>query len=98
MARRSKTTNGEALIDVVALLPWWAGVVLAGLSYLLLHAIAAQPVAAGATPGQVGAMVTQTLFKTLASFGQFVAPLVCLAGAGVSAWCVFQPIMDGISG
>jgi restriction system protein len=86
MARRSKTTNAEALIDVVALLPWWAGVALAFLSYVFVHSIAAHPVAATAAPGQAGAMVTQTLFKLLAGFGQVVVPLVCLAGAGVSAW------------
>jgi restriction system protein len=27
-------------MDIVALLPWWAGVVLALLSYLLLHGVA----------------------------------------------------------
>jgi restriction system protein len=31
-------------------------------------------------------MVTQTLLKTLASFGQYILPLICLAGAGISAW------------
>src|SRR3989442_1365710 len=86
MARRSKTTNAEALIDLVALLPWWAGVALAFLSYVILHSIASQPVATTVVPGQVGAMVSQTLFRSLAAFGQVVAPIVCLAGAGVSAW------------
>jgi restriction system protein len=31
-------------------------------------------------------MVTQTVWKTLASFGQYILPVICLAGAGVSAW------------
>jgi restriction system protein len=86
MARRSKTTNAEALIDLVALLPWWAGVARAFLSYVILHSIASQPVATTVAPGQVGAMVSQTLVRSLAAFGQVVAPIVCLAGAGVSAW------------
>ncbi len=38
MARRNKTT----LVDLVALMPWWAGVVLAILSYALLHYVASQ--------------------------------------------------------
>lgn len=86
MARRSKTTNAEALIDLVALLPWWAGVALAFLSYVILHSIASQPVATTIAPGQVGAMVSQNLFRSLAAFGQVVVPIVCLAGAGASAW------------
>jgi restriction system protein len=85
VARRSKTSNAEALIDLVALLPWWAGVALAFLSYVILHSIS-QPVATTIAPGQVGAMVSHNLFKSLAAFGQVVLPIVCLAGAGVSAW------------
>ena len=73
-------------MDLVALLPWWAGVILAGLSYLLLHRIASQQIAASIQPGQVGAMVTQTLWKSLASVGQYLLPLLCLAGASMSAW------------
>jgi len=34
----------------------------------------------------VGAMVTQTLWKTLASVGQYILPILCLGGAGMSAW------------
>ena len=58
-------------MDLVAMLPWWVGVVLALVSYLLLHSAASQQVVATAQPGQVGAMVTQTLWKTLASVGQY---------------------------
>ncbi len=85
MARRKKTSPAGALLDVVALLPWWAGATLALVSYLLLHIVASQP-AAAALPGQMGAMVVQTLWKTLAGFGQYLLPLICLAGAGISAW------------
>lgn len=73
-------------MDLVAMLPWWAGVVLALVSYLLLHGVASQQVLAAAQPGQIGAMVTQTLWKTLASFGQYIVPVICLGGAGMSAW------------
>ena len=31
-------------------------------------------------------MVTQTLWKTLASVGQYILPILCLGGAGMSAW------------
>lgn len=86
MARRKKTSPAEDLIELVAMLPWWAGVALALLSYLLLHQVAAQPLTAPAQPGQASAMVTQGLWKGLASAGQYVLPIICLAAAGMSAW------------
>jgi len=86
MARRGKTSPAEDIMDLVAMLPWWVGVMLALVSYLLLHSVASQQVVATAQPGQVGAMVTQTLWKTLAGVGQYILPLLCLAGAGMSAW------------
>lgn len=86
MARRQKTSPAEDLVALVAMLPWWLGVALAIVIYLALHRVAGQPVTAAVQPGQVGAVVTQTLWKTLASFGQYILPLICLAGAGISAW------------
>lgn len=86
MARRKKTSPAEDLMDLVAMLPWWAGVALAVLLYLLLHRVANQEVVTAVKPGEMGTMVTQTLWKTLATFGQYLLPLICLAGAGISAW------------
>lgn len=86
MARRSRTSPTEDLTDLVAMLPWWAGVVLAAISYFALHRIASQEVIAAVKPGEMGTMVAQTLWKTLASFGQYLLPLICVAGAGMSAW------------
>ena len=86
MARRKKTSPAEDLMDLVAMLPWWAGLGLALVSYLLLHGVASQSVVAATQPGQMGAMLTQTLWKTFASVGQYVLPIICVAGAGMSAW------------
>jgi restriction system protein len=86
MARRKKTSPAEDVMDLVAMLPWWAGVAISLVIYLLLHRLASQPVAVATRPGQMGAMVTQTLWKTLAGFGQYLLPVLCLAGAGMSAW------------
>lgn len=86
MARRKKSSPAEDLMDLVAILPWWAGVALAVLLYFVLHRVAGQEVVAAVKPGELGAMVTQTLWKTLASFGQYLLPLICFAGAGISAW------------
>lgn len=86
MTRRKKTSPAEDLMDLVAMLPWWAGIGLAVVSYLLLHGVASQSVVAATQPGQMGTMLTQTLWKTFASVGQYVLPIICLAGAGMSAW------------
>lgn len=86
MARRNKTSPAEDMIDIVSRLPWWAGVALAAVIYLMLHRVASQQAVTAVQPGQIGDIVTQTLWKTLAGFGQYILPFVCLAGAAVSAW------------
>lgn len=85
MARR-KTSPAEDVMDLVAMLPWWVGVLLAALAYFALHHVAMQPTTATVQPGQIGAMVTQTLWRKLASIGQYVLPVLCLAGSAMSAW------------
>lgn len=85
MARRNRSSPAGDFIELVAKLPWWAGVALAVLSYVLLHKLAVQPLAA-TRPGSVSAMVPQSVWKGLANFGQYVVPILCLAGAAVSAW------------
>jgi restriction system protein len=85
MARRKKSGPAEDLVELVAMLPWWAGVALALVSYLLLHQIAAQPLTVNAQPGHAS-MAVQGLWKGLASAGQYILPIICLVAAGVSAW------------
>jgi restriction system protein len=85
MARRKRSSPVGDFIDLVAKLPWWAGVALAVLSYVLLHKLAVQPLVA-TRPGWVSAMVPQSVWKGLANVGQYIVPILCLAGAGVSAW------------
>lgn len=86
MARRKRTSTADDLLELVAMLPWWAGVLLALVSYFVLHNIASQPVVAPTQPGQMGAMVTQSIWKSLATAGQYLLPFICLLGAGTSAW------------
>lgn len=73
-------------MQVVAMFPWWVGVILAALSYVILHRFANQPTTSSVQLSQLGSMVTQTMWRTLAAVGQYAIPAVCLAGAGVSAW------------
>jgi restriction system protein len=86
MARTKKTSPAEDLLVLIALLPWWAGVGLAILCYGVLHALAAPVTAPIAQPGQMGQYVARMLFKSLAYYGQFIVPVICLAGAALSAW------------
>jgi len=86
MARKMKSSPLEDLVELVALMPWWAGCVLALVSYLWLHGVATQGVLAPIAPGQLGSVVTQTIWKTLAMFGQYVLPLLCLIGGAMSAY------------
>ena len=73
-------------MERVATLPWWVGVALAPILYVLLHQVSAIQFTSTAQPGQVGALLIQTVLKTAAGFGQYILPLLCLAGAGMSAW------------
>ncbi|OGB32541.1 MAG: restriction endonuclease [Burkholderiales bacterium RIFCSPLOWO2_02_FULL_66_35] len=86
MARRKKTSTADDLLELVAMLPWWAGVLLAVGSYFALHNIASQPLVAPTQPGQMGAMVTQSIWKSLATIGQYFVPFICLLGAVTSTW------------
>jgi restriction system protein len=87
MARYRRSSVFDDLLDLVALMPWWAGVGLAIISYFVLHAVAA-PSATPPTlqPGQLGQFVAGMLGKSLAYYGQYLLPLICLGGAAMSAW------------
>lgn len=86
MARMKKTSPAEDLLALIALLPWWVGLGLAIFSYRILHVLAA-PIAAPIAPsGQMGQYVAQMMGNTLAYYGQFIVPVICLAGAALSAW------------
>ena len=86
MARRKKTSTADDLLELVAILPWWAGVLLALVNYFVLHSIASQPVVALTQPVQMGAMAAQSIWKSLATVGQYFVPFICLLGAVTSAW------------
>lgn len=86
MARRKKTTPFEDIIEIVAMLPWWVGVLLALAFYVWLHHVAAQPVMALTDPKQMGAFLGGQLWRTFATLLQYVIPIACLIGAGFSAY------------
>ena len=81
MARKRKSSALEDVADLVAMLPWWAGVGLALISYVFLHRLAQPPSLTGLTPGQMSAVVVGSVSSGIAMIGQFLVPLVCLFGA-----------------
>ena len=86
MARRKKTSPFEDLIDLVALLPWWACIALAVVSYLALSALARPVAITNVQPGAIAQVATQAIWKAFAYAGQIVVPMACLIAAGVSAY------------
>ena len=85
MARRGRKTNGDEVIEPIALLPWWAALLLALASYWVFHALARLPPVALARPDQFTPAMIRSVVVAVALVLQFVAPIVCLAAALVSA-------------
>lgn len=87
MARRKKSSFFEDIVDLVAVFPWWVGVGLALIAYLWLHHVASQPVAPAPTDlKQMGNFVGAQFWHAIASFLQYIIPIACLFGAGISAY------------
>ncbi len=84
MSRRHQPNAGQGLLRLVALLPWWAGVALAVISYVLLHHVATTTSIPMPQPGQVGATVAFSVWKSLAGVAQYLLPTIFLVGAAVS--------------
>ncbi|WP_419610390.1 restriction endonuclease [Thiolapillus sp.] len=83
MAKRKSTF--EDLVELVALMPWWTGVVLAVISYVLIHSFATQPVTTAAGANNLSQVAVAGLSHGIAVLGQYFVPAVFLVGALVSA-------------
>ena len=87
MARRRKNDSSmDAVVELVSLMPWWLGVLLAVAAYLGLHALAVSPMPVVTGTGQMGAVMQGSLWRGLAMVGQYLLPMLCLVGAGTSAF------------
>ena len=78
---RKKQSPAEDVMELVAMLPWWVGVLLAIVSYLVLHQMSATTKAVSLQPGQIGNFVSRSMVAMLAFYGQFIVPVLCLFGA-----------------
>jgi restriction system protein len=84
MSRKSKTSPIADVIDVIAMLPWWAGVAIAVVGYLVLHRLATPAAISAVQPGQMGNLIAQSMVTAFAYAGQYLVPLVGLIGAAIS--------------
>jgi restriction system protein len=103
MARNKKQGAFEDMIGIAAMLPWWAGALLALITYFVLHHYATADVAQSTSVAQLGANITHQICKTLAMFGQYLLPLAFVIGAGISAYgkhkraALFTVVQEGTS-
>jgi restriction system protein len=72
-------------MDLLASVPWWVGLTLAPVLYFLLHGLASKPIAITTQPGAIAPQTIGAVAQALAIAGQYILPLMCLAGALVSA-------------
>lgn len=83
MARRNEGT-AELLVTLVSQFPWWIGLILALVTYVLLHSYAQIDIAVAHVPTDAGAVIHSQLLKTMASIGQYFLPVLFLFGALLS--------------
>jgi restriction system protein len=86
VARKKQAGFAEDIVNMVSAMPWWAGLGLAPVSYLLIHPFSQAPAPAALQPGQIGSMAVQSMVAAGAGVLQYVIPVLCLLGAGLSAW------------
>jgi len=83
MTRRNQGLFDD-LVGIISKFPWWVGVVLAIVAYLVLHSFATTEIGAKANPQNIGAVVSTQIFRTVAIIGQYLLPGAILIGAAVS--------------
>ena len=66
--------------------PWWAGVLLAISSYLLLHRYAVREISPPTDLLQLGHFISRESLVTLAGYGQYILPAAFLAGSILSVF------------
>ena len=82
--RRERKGAAEDLLAIAARLPWWASLVIAAVTFVVLHRIAGQDVGTATSTTDIGAVAARGLFQALANIGQYIVPLIFTVGAVVS--------------
>lgn len=88
MPRRRRTSIGEDLIEAFALLPWWACLALAVVSYFFFGWLAGRPLPPP-DPARLQNIMVPAVTCGWATVGQFALPIICIAAAilsGATRW------------
>ncbi len=72
-----KTSTLDDLLYLASKLPWWSSLILAVASGVYLHGVATTPTVITSN----NSMLLQTMFKPLATIGQFLLPVIFVIGA-----------------
>jgi len=76
-----KTSTLDDLLYLASKLPWWSSPILAVASGVYLHSVATAPAVITSDIQHLDSMMLHTAFKTLATIGQFLLPLIFVMGA-----------------
>ena len=98
MARKQKTSPFEDVVAIVSLLPWWVCLVLAVVSYFILHTLAVPDAVKPVNMQQLSDTFSRVVWKAFAMAGQFIVPVICLFASAVSAWRQFFGTEQGSGG
>lgn len=81
MDMAKKTSLFDDLLFIASKLPWWVSLTIAVGSGVYLHSVASAPLPIYSGVQQLQSMMLGTMFKTFASFGQFILPTIFGLGA-----------------
>jgi restriction system protein len=100
MARRKKEGGLDILVDIAATFPWWVGVLLAIVSYFVLHHYATAEINQVAVSGQLVNFILPQLIRMFAMIGQYLLPFAFLIGAVMSAAAQLKrtTLFEGVRG
>jgi restriction system protein len=82
---RKKTTAADALVHLIAKLPWWGALTLGFFGWLVFHRLAGvQPDTTGFAQGKSGIPVVSMMVPALGLVLQYPFPLLCVIAALIS--------------
>lgn len=84
MSRR-KQSPLEDLIDIASFFPWWAGLSLGLISFIVLHYFASAEIQPSHDMSQMGTQMSKQMYISFAKIGQIIVPVICVFGALISA-------------
>lgn len=81
---RAQGSGFNGLLETVARMPWWAGIVLAFVAYVMLHPFAIMDVADATPMAEPVRFASKAFWRGLADTGQYVVPAIMLVAPGVA--------------